>query len=683
MKLKLIYTLAFTLSLTTLALIPGFKKPAKDVLIEDMDPNTSPRTDFFQYANGGWIKNNPIPKTESNWGIGNLVGEDIKNKLKELNEKSASEKSLKGSDAQKIGDFYKAGMDSVQLEKEGIKPLLPYLERIDQVKDLKELWVLAAEYRTFGLGAFFRLGVSQDEKNSDKIAVNLGQGGLGLPNRDYYLKTDTRTRNIQTNYLKYLNKLDARLQLNRAPDSNLLRGDSRKIFDLEKFLAKNSKPLQDLRDPQSNYHKMNLDKLDKLCPHLDWKTYLEVCGLKNIDSVIVGQPEFLSSMDKMLDSLPLPVLKNYLKVQMLNSYSGVLSNDLFMDNFNFYSKVLRGQTEIKPRWKRVIEYEEGSMGMLLGRLFIHEYFSEQAKLRYITMVDNVLKAFEERIHNLTWMSPETKAKAIVKLHSVHKKVGYPDHWKDYNSLEITQESFFKNILAARKWAFRDRISKYGKPVDRADWEMTPQTYNAYYNPSNNEIVLPAAQFLVPGIKDEDLDDAVAYGYSAASTIGHEITHGFDDEGRQFDEKGNLKDWWTPGDTKKFNLRAQKMIDQFNAIVVLDSLHINGKACLGENIADLGGILIGYDAFKKTEQFKAGKKINGLSPSQRFFMGYALGWLGHEKDQSLSVQILTDVHAPGKYRVNAPMQNVPEFYTAFGIKPGDKMYREEKDRVKIW
>jgi putative endopeptidase len=664
-------------------ILPGFKQTVKDILILNRDTTVSPRKDFFLYANGEWIKKNPIPASESNWGIGNLVEEDIKQKLKELNENSARLGGANGSDAQKIGDFFKSGMDSVQIEKEGMSPILPYLQKIESVRNLSELWSTAAEFRTLGMGSFFGLYIAQDDKISDKIAIQIHQGGLGLPNRDYYLKTDKRTKNIQVHYNAYILDLVHKLCKGLNLDSAGSGQTSQKIYAFEKKLAENSKALQDLRDPIANYHKMTLGQLQSLSPNLNWTQYFQICGLKGVDTLIVGQPDFIKKMASLMDSIPLRDLKSYLEIQSLNAYAPYLSKNFSEANFLFYGKILRGQTEMKPRWKRVVDVEEGSMGMLLGRLFIHSYFSDEAKRRYNIMVDNVLAAFETRIQNLTWMSAETKAKALIKLHTVNKKVGYPDRWKDYSDLSIQPDSYFKNVMNARVWAFKDRISKFGKPVNRMEWGMTPQTYNAYYNPSNNEIVLPAAQFMVPGMKDEELDDAIAYGYTAASTIGHEITHGFDDEGRQFNEKGNLKDWWTPSDAQKFNERAQKMVDQFNAIVVLDSLHINGKACLGENIADLGGILIGLDAFKKTEQYKSHKKLNGLSPEQRFFLGYALGWLGHEKDQSLANQILTDVHAPGKYRVNAPMQNVPDFYTAFGIKPGDPMYREEKDRVKIW
>ncbi len=680
-KLQVIVPILGFVFLTILFL--GSRNPKKDILIANMDTSISPRKDFFAYANGGWLKRNPIPTSESNWGIGNLVEEDIKIKLKEINEKASSEKANKGSDSQKIGDFYRAGMDSVKLNLRGIAPLLPYLKRVDSANNINDLWLLTAQLRTMGSNSFFDLYIGQDEKNSNKMEVHISQGGLSLPNRDYYLKEDGRTKNIQIKFKEYLSKVNFRGSGDKIYDSNKYLPSVLRTFSFEKKLALHSRALQDLRDPISNYHKMSLAELKKLCPHVNWLNYLKICGFNAVDSVIIGQPEFLVAMDRLLDSLPLTSLKEYVKIQLIGDYSSVLSNDLYMDHFNFYGKTLYGLNEPKPRWKRVIEQEENSMGMLLGRLFIHTYFSEEAKLRYINIVSNVLQAFEGRIKNLSWMSDQTKAKALVKLHSVHPKVGFPDKWKDFTDLNIEGASYFDNVMSARKWSFKEEVAKYGKPVDRAEWGMTPQTYNAYYNPSNNEIVLPAAQFLVPGMRDEDLDDAVAYGYSAASTIGHEITHGFDDEGRQFDEKGNLTDWWTGEDTKKFNARAEKMINQFNAIKVLDSMHINGKACLGENIADLGGILIGLDAFKKTAQYKNNQLINGLNPTQRFFLGYSLGWLGQQRDESLSNQILTDVHAPGKFRVNAPFQNVPEFYSAFGVKPGDPMYREMKDRVNIW
>ena len=377
------------------------------------------------------------------------------------------------------------------------------------------------------------------------------------------------------------------------------------------------------------------------------------------------------------------MLRDYLRVQLVDAYAGALNKAIDDESFSFYGKVLRGQKEQRPRWKRTLDAENRAMGMILGRIFVAEYFPDSAKQRYNAAVEAIRGAYAERIDRLDWMSAATKAKAREKLAAVVKKVGYPDKWKDYSALVVGRDSYAQNVMNARRWGWNDMLSKFGKPVDRSEWGMTPQTYNAYYNPSNNEIVLPAAQFAIPGFKDGDIDDAVVYGYAAASTIGHEITHGFDDEGRQFDAKGNLADWWTADDARKFNERAQVMVRQFDSYEPLPGLHINGKASLGENIADYGGILIGLDAFKKTEQYKRGEKIAGYTPVQRFFLGYALSWIFQQRDEALRQGLLSDVHAPPKWRVNGPLANIGEFHDAFGVKPGQAMYRAEADRVRIW
>jgi putative endopeptidase len=377
------------------------------------------------------------------------------------------------------------------------------------------------------------------------------------------------------------------------------------------------------------------------------------------------------------------VVRDYMRAHLVDAYSSYLSQNFDDEHFDFYGRALNGQAQQKPRWKRALRAENQALGMILGRIYVKDYFSEAAKQRYNTMVEAVRTAYGERIDELDWMSPATKAKAHEKLVAITKKVGYPDKWKDYSKLTIGRTSYAQNMMNATRWQAEDMISKFGKPVDRTEWEMTPQTYNAYYNPSNNEIVLPAAQFMIPGFADDQIDDAVVYGYVAASTIGHEITHGFDDEGRQYDAKGNLKDWWTKDDATRFKQRADVMVKQFNAYEPLPGLHINGQASLGENIADFGGIMIGLDAFKKTEQYKKGEKIAGYTPLQRFFLGYALGWLSQERDEKLRTGLLADVHAPAKWRVNGPLSNVPDFYEAFDVKQGQPMWRPENQRVKIW
>jgi putative endopeptidase len=452
---------------------------------------------------------------------------------------------------------------------------------------------------------------------------------------------------------------------------------------METRMAKASRKLEDLRDPYANYNKMPIKNLYKLAPSIEWNTYFGEIGIKKLDSVIVGQPEFYVEIEKMLKESSINDWKNYLRWNLIGNYASSLSSDFDNQNFYFYRTVLNGVKAQKSRWKRVIRQEEGIMGELMGQLFVKEFFNETAKKRYSDMVETVKNVYAERIKNLTWMSDVTKKKALQKLSTIKKKVGYPDKWKDFSSLEITKDSYARNVIRASQWWHNYSVNKLGKPVDRDEWDMTPQTYNAYYNPSNNEIVLPAGIFTVPGYRDEELDDATVYGYGGASTIGHEITHGFDDEGRQFDETGNLKSWWTNADEVEFKKRADVMVNQFNNTVVVDGIKINGKATLGENIADLGGVLLGLDAFKKTEQFKKNEKIAGFSPTQRYFMGYALGWLGHERKESLKEQLQSDVHSPSKNRVNNIFVNVDEFYSAFGVKPTDKMYIAPEKRVRIW
>ena len=428
---------------------------------------------------------------------------------------------------------------------------------------------------------------------------------------------------------------------------------------------------------------MTVAALDRITPGIEWNGLFKTLDFKTVDTVIVGQPEYYRAVDKALKTFSVDDWKAYLRLKLISTYAPYLNGKLSDEDFSFFGKTLRGQKEQLPRWKRVLQTENSIMGELLGQLFVKAYFPEKAKQRYLAEVEAIRQAYREHIMKLDWMSAETKQKALVKLNAIHPKVGYPDQWKDFSTLVINRESYAGNVMQARHWLYLVNVNKLGKPVNHQEWNMTPQTYNANYSPSNNEITLPAAQLLIPGIKDDDVDDAMAYGYVAASVIGHEITHGFDDEGRQYDAKGNLKEWWTPQDSIQFTKRAQMLVDQFNGYVVLDSLHINGKATLGENIADLGGIVLGVDAFKKTKQYKEGKKINGLTPMQRFFLGYALSWLENDRDELLANRVMTDVHSPAFLRVNGPFSDVPEFYEAFHIKKGDKMWLDPDKRVKIW
>jgi putative endopeptidase len=651
---------------------------SNDPLVTNIDKSVSPRNDFFMYANGGWIKNNSIPNAEASWGIGNLVQEEIYSRLIVINKKAAKTVAAKGTVTQKIGDFWSVAMDTNTINKAGITPLKKDLERITTSTSIAGLIKLSAEFGTKGSNTFFSSYVGQDDMNSEQIVFQLVQGGLGMPNRDYYFNTDEKTLKVQAAFKAYLVKIFIQLGNDKVAATKITND----VYALETKLAKASRKIADLRDPYKNYNKMSVSALQALTPNLNWNDFLATSKMPKIDSVIVGQPEFYSALDAELKTTPLSVWKNYMKYNYVSDFAPYLDSKTFMDKFN-YGKTLSGAKEPRPRWKRVLDAQEGAIGEALGQLFVKEYFNETAKKRYENLVEEIRVAYKERISKLTWMSEETKAKAYDKLAKITKKVGYPDKWKDFSAMQISKSSFVENMQAANMWWHNYNVNKLGKPVDRNEWSMTPQTYNAYYNPSNNEIVLPAGIFAIPGKKDAELDDALVYGYAAASTIGHEITHGFDDQGRQYDAAGNLTDWWTKNDGEEFNLRAKNIIQQFNEFVPVDTLHINGEATQGENIADLGGLLLGLDAFKKTTTYKEGKLINGQTPLQRYFLGYAYSWLYQSRKERLANQVKTDVHSPAKERINGPVVNMPEFYEAFDIKKGDKMYREEKLRVKIW
>ncbi len=681
--MKISYSLLL-ISFVTVALISSCANkntaPLKDLIIENMDTTVSPGDNFFNYAEGTWIKKNPIPASENSWGIWSLVNEDTYSRLLKINEESAADKDITpGSNTQKTGDFWLTGMDTVTIEKQGITPLQSELDRIASVHDKKSLLSAIAYHQTIGVEPLFSMFSMQDERNSDKYVLHFYQGGLNLPERDYYFDNSARFKSIRAEYIKHISRM---LQL-LGEDSVTAGKNSVAMMKLETSIAQSSRKIEYLRDPYTNYHKMTVDGLNKLAPSFNWKDLLVQMQIKNIDTVIVGQPEFYKQMDLIFNSASLDDWKTYLRYSLLSSFAPYLSKNFADENFHFYGTVLSGAKEPRPRWKRILDIEGNLLGDALGQLYIQKYYSAKTKARYEKLVDNVFDAFRERIKQLDWMSDTTKQKAIDKLNTVTKKVGYPEKWKDYSSMNIDKSSYMQNVLNGRLWHYNYEISKLYKPVDKTEWEMTPQTWNAYYNPSNNEIVLPAAVFIIPGWADSLVDDAVIYGYGGASTIGHEITHGFDDQGRQFDEKGNLKSWWTKSDSARFTQRANMLVKQFDNYVVLDSMHVNGAATLGENIADLGGLVIAYHAFKKTDQYRNNVIINGLTPSQRFFLGYSLSWMGHYRPESLARQLKSDVHSPNFLRVNGPMSDIDAFYEAFNIKPGDKMYLPDSLRVRIW
>jgi putative endopeptidase len=649
-----------------------------DVVAVNMDTTVDPSQDFFLYANGGWIKKNPIPSDQGAWGIGNLVVEENLKRLREISENAAKAKGAKGSNEQKIGDFWATAMDSAKIEQLALKPLQPYLDKINAITDANSLIRTSAELKKIGSSTLFSDYITQDDKNSDQMILRLNQGGIGLPEREYYFKDDSATANIRNQYVSYI----ANTLSMAGDDSVSAMAEAKNILALETKLAQASRKLADLRDPDKNYNKMAIADLPKMSSNIDWANFLSITGISKIDSVIVGQPEYFAALNDIIKSTPIETWKSELRFNLISDFSNSLPDKFGIAAFNF-NKLFTGATERRPRWKRVIYSEENVMGEMLGQLYVKEFFNETAKKRYSDMVEAIRDALKERISKLTWMSDSTKQKAYAKLAAMKKKVGYPDKWKDFSAMNIGNNSYVENMINANLWWHNYSVNKLGKPVDRDEWEMTPQTYNAYYNPSNNEIVLPAGIFTIPGYRDEEVDDAVVYGYGGASTIGHEITHGFDDEGRKFDEKGNLMSWWTATDGSEFEKRAEVMVKQFDQYEPVKGYHINGKATLGENIADHGGILLGIDAFKKTEQYKKGEKIAGLTPMQRYFLGYALGWLGQTREDQLRSRLLTDVHSPAQYRVNGPFAVVPEFYQTFNIKPNTPMWRPDSLQVRIW
>ncbi len=652
-------------------------KVQPDFLAKNIDTTVNPANDFFLYAEGNWLKNTEIPEEESSWGIGNLVQEEIYSRLRKINEDALNKSSGKGIE-QQIGDFWYSGMDTLSMEKLGLQPLTPDLDNINKIQTTKDLINVTADFHNKGIRVLFNDFVQQDDKNSEAYAYQMSQGGLGMPDRDYYFKTDARSEGVRKAYKTYLIKTFIELE----DDSAAAVKKSNAVYDLETRLAKASRQISALRDPYKNYNKMDVQGLKHLSSNIDWSSYLKIISTHNIDSVIVGQPEFYSTLNHELQSTPIDDWKNYLRFHLIESNASYLDKKTY-NNFFEYRKSLSGAVVPRPRWKRVLDAEEDAMGEALGQIFVKEYFNEDAKKRYSALVENIREAYKDRIKNLTWMSDSTKDKALHKLNSITKKVGYPDKWKDFSALKIDRGPFVLNMQRANVWWQNYMINKLGKPIDKTEWMMTPQTWNAYYNPANNEIVLAAGAFAVPGTKDQDLDDAFIYGYAAASTIGHEMTHGFDDQGRQYDEKGNLHNWWLTTDEKQFKDRAQKIIQEYNQFNPVDTLHINGDATQGENIADLGGLLLGLDAFKKTDAYKNGKMIGGLTQLQRYFLGYAYSWMFKERKERLASQVMTDVHSPAKERVNGIVVNVPEFYAAFNIKPGSKMYKDDSLRVHIW
>jgi putative endopeptidase len=643
-----------------------------------IDPRVSPRDDFFHYAVGKWLREHPIPRSEASWGVGDVVREEIYQRLLDIARTSAAAGAPPGSVEQKVGDFWTAAMDSAANAREGLAPLDSEFTRIGAIADRAGLEAEIARLQHLGVGALYALFIEQDERHSDQYAVHLYQGGLGLPDRDYYFDADARARRIRREYTGHVARM-FRLLGDSAPAA---KTHAATVMAMETELAGASRQLEDLRDRIKNYNGMTLDSLGRVTPSLRWRDHLADVGIRGVNRVVVGQPEFFAQVERSLRR-PLDDWKAYLRWHLAHAYAAEAGGKFDAEQFRFYGTVLNGTPEQRPRWKRALDFEEAYLGDGLGRLYVRRYFSAATKERYTRLTGEIFNVFHERIQRLDWMTAPTKERALRKLQAVVRKVGYPERWKDYSGYRVERGSLLANAVRGSQWRSDYAIAKLHRPVDRTEWDMTPQTYNAYYSASNNEIVLPAAVFALPGIADSAVDDAIVYGYAGGTTIGHEITHGFDDQGRQFDEHGNLDDWWTAADAREFTRRAEGIVRQFDRYVAVDHLHVNGAATQGENIADLGGIAIAWDAFTRTGQYRRGERIGGFTPAQRFFLGWALGWMVQIRPEFTAVMVKTDVHAPAPFRVIGPVSNMVPFYQAYGVRPGDRMYRPDSVRVAIW
>lgn len=651
-----------------------------DPIAEHIDSSFTPGQNFFLFANNNWFKQHPIPSSEKSNGIFRTIQDTINESIRKICESSVADtQSKKGSNKQKIGDFYFTGMDTVNIEKAGYSGLNEEFIKIDAVKDIPELLGAVAHLQTLEVSSMFAFGVAPDEKNSSRNAVYIAQGNLGLPERDYYFNTDSRTSDIRIEYAKHIKSMFRLI----GTDEKTAAANSESIIKLETAIAKASRKMEDLRDPYKNYNKMSISEVNKLTPSIQWPEIMNGLGLKNVDTIIVGQPEFFTALETNLKKINIADWKLYLKWTLLNNYADCLNKKIEDEHFSFYSTVLEGVKEQKTRLKKIVESTDAALGELIGQVYVEEYLPKGTKEKLLEIGNNIRDVYADHIKALDWMTDATKQKALSKLSKINMKVGYPDKWKDMSNLEIDRSSYVQNTINVSKWEYNFMINKYGKPVDRNEWNMSPQTYNAYYSPTNNEIVVPACNIIVPGFEGRMPDDAVLYGIVGGSTFGHEITHGFDDQGSLYDENGNLKDWWTKEDREKFVVKTKLIVQQFNDYTVLDNMHVKGENSQGENIADLGGVIMGYEAFKKTKQGQSTETMYGYTPDQRYFLSYAYAWMVNRTDASLAKQIMSDVHSPAEFRINGPLSDIDEFYKAFNINKGDAMYRDENIRVKIW
>ncbi len=643
----------------------------------NMDLGINPGDDFFNYANGTWVKNTPIPPDLTRYGAFDELRENNSRQLKALVDELSANVYPKGSNKQKISDFFASGMDEAKINSLGYQPVKPKLEAVKNINSKEEFIKLIALLSSEGSSSFFYFGSSPDRKNSTMNIASLRQSGITLSNRDYYLKDDERNKSIRAeleNYMKQLFMLTGYDEAKAAEKAKMQ-------MELEIKLANISFSNLELRDSEKNYNKLSLDELVVLSPGFDWKLYMNETGAGSPAEINVGQKKYFEDFGKLFSETSLEALKNYAEWRVINSASSLLSEDFVNANFAFYGKFMSGAQENRPRWKRVLDVVDGSLGEALGELYVEKYFPPAAKQRTKDLVENIRLAMADRIRNLDWMSEETKVQALNKLNKIGVKVGYPDKWEDYSKIEISRDSYLGNVVNVRKFNFKKNISEIGKPIDKTRWGMSPQTVNAYYSPTNNEICFPAG-ILQPPFFFAEGDDAVNYG-GIGAVIGHEITHGFDDQGRKYDAEGNMKDWWTAEDKTKFEAKSQVLVEQYNNFAVLDTFKVDGKFTLGENIADLGGITLGLEGLKKAwAKNPPAKETEGFTPLQRYFLSYAQIWRGSIREKELLKRLKEDVHSPSLARVNGIVYNIPEFYDAFDITSG-KMFKDPSLRAIIW
>lgn len=674
------YVAVATLAFAMLTSCAGQKeaKSTSGIDLANMDTTVSAGTDFFRYACGGWNDAHPLTAEYSRYGTFDELFENSQKQLRELIEGLAAQKNNQaGSAAQKIGDLYNMAMDSVTLNKQGAEPVKAMLDKIAGLKDKSEIVPMMTEMAHIGIGTYFHSYVYADPKNSSLNIFQMGQGGINLGEKEYYLDTDSITQNIREQYKLYIGKLFQLAGFSEV-DAQQKVAD---VMEIETAIAKVSRSATELRDPEANYHKMSFDELKKTIAGIDWDAYMKGLGIQAPAELNVEQVEPIQEVARLMNTLPLSKHVSYLEYNLLDAAASCLSDDFVAARFDFYGKVLSGRQVNQPRWKRAVNSVNGMLGELVGEMYVEKYFPAAAKERMVKLVKNLQTALGERIDAQEWMSDSTKIRAHEKLATFHVKVGYPDKWKDYSKLEIKNDSYWANVCRASEWGFNDMYSRIGKPVDKDEWLMTPQTVNAYYNPSTNEICFPAA-ILQPPFFNMEADDAANYG-AIGVVIGHEMTHGFDDQGRQFDKDGNLTDWWAPGDADRFKERAQVMVDFFNKIEVLPGLQANGELTLGENLADHGGLNVAYLAFQNATKDAPLGVVDGFTPEQRFFLAYATLWAGNIRDEQIRVYTKSDPHSLGKWRVNGALPHIQAWYDAFHITPSDPLYVAPENRVNVW